>query len=86
MSDLDGHSLDDLGGFVQGKKTKKKKVHFSHSNSPNQNRKRTASLSMISMKLLRKADGGAIEKIPLATAVASSIKHQKKPLKEEEKE
>ena len=31
---------------------------------------------------LKMADGGAIEKISLATAVASSIKHQKKPLKE----
>lgn len=38
---------------------------------------------MNSIKLLKMADGGAIEKIPLAvTAVASSIKHQKKPLKE----
>lgn len=38
---------------------------------------------MNSVKLLKMADGGAIEKIPPATAVPSSIKHQKKPLKEE---
>lgn len=40
---------------------------------------------MNSMKLLKMADGGVIEKMPLATAVLSSIKHQKKPLKEEGK-
>lgn len=37
------------------------------------------------MKILKIADGGAIEKLPLATAAPSSIKHQKKPLKEEER-
>lgn len=40
---------------------------------------------MISVKLLKMADGGAIEKVALATAVASSIKHQTEPLKEEGK-
>lgn len=55
---------------------------LSHINCLIQNRKTTAFLSINSMETLKMAAGGAIEETLLATAVSSSVKHQKKPLKE----